>query len=123
MPRYTPYAVTGDGSPDLPIRPVTWFVSALMYSMSEVDVPTSSASREKRPSAPAAAGSRPQLGFRIEAAGDDDPLDFAGAFIDLGHLRVAKQFLDGEVPHVDVPPEQLHRLSRDPHGGLRGEQL
>src|SRR2546425_4911440 len=34
IPRYTPYAVTGDGSPDLPSRPVTCCVSTRLNSMS-----------------------------------------------------------------------------------------
>src|SRR2546426_3924871 len=65
----------------------------------------------------------PLLRSGIELARDDEALDLAGAFIDLGDLRVAKQFLDGEVAHVAVPAEQLHRLSRHPHRRLRSEQL
>src|SRR2546422_5517005 len=65
----------------------------------------------------------PLLRWGVEPARDDEALDLAGAFIDLGDLRVAKQFLDGEIPHVAVPAEQLHRLSRHPHRRLGGEQL
>src|SRR2546427_11800162 len=61
--------------------------------------------------------------FRSETAGDDDPLDFAGAFIELRDLRIPEQLLDREVPHVTVAAEQLHRLRRDPHRGLGREQL
>src|SRR2546427_9455228 len=32
--------------------------------------------------------------FRSETAGDDDPLDFAGAFIELRDLRIPEQLLD-----------------------------
>src|SRR6266850_4973598 len=58
-----------------------------------------------------------------EGAGDDEALDFAGAFIDLGDLCISKESLDGEIAHVPVPAEQLHRLRRDPHGRFGREQL
>src|SRR5258705_4658587 len=63
------------------------------------------------------------LAVAREAAGDDDALDFAGAFIDLGDLRVPKEFLHGEVSHVPIAPEELNRLRRDPHRGFGRKQL
>src|SRR2546421_107160 len=47
----------------------------------------------------------PLLRSGVELARDDETLDLAGAFIDLGDLRVAKQFLDREVSHVAVPAD------------------
>src|ERR1051326_6289718 len=58
-----------------------------------------------------------------ERAGDDDSLDFTGAFINLGDLCVAEKFFDGEVAHVPVPAEELHGLRGDPHRGFGREQL
>src|SRR5436189_5085200 len=58
-----------------------------------------------------------------EMAGDDDALDFTGAFIDLGDLRITEEFLHGEIAHVSVPPEELNRLRGDPHRRLGREQL
>src|SRR5882762_11628441 len=58
-----------------------------------------------------------------EGAGDDDALDFAGAFIDLSNLCIPEEFLDGEISHVSVPPEELNRLRRDPHRRFGREQL
>src|SRR2546422_5554238 len=58
-----------------------------------------------------------------ERAGDDDALDFTGAFIDLSDLRIPKEFLDGEISHVPIPPEELNRLRRDPHRRFGREQL
>src|SRR5260370_7331429 len=49
-----------------------------------------------------------------ERAGDDDALDFTGAFIDLGDLCIPEKFLDGEISHVAVPPEDLNCLLRAP---------
>src|SRR6266550_9571884 len=63
------------------------------------------------------------LAMAREGAGDDDALDFAGAFIDLGDLCIPEEFLDGEIPHVTIPPEELNRLRRDPHSRLGREQL
>src|SRR6266576_3290410 len=63
------------------------------------------------------------LAMAREGAGDDDALDFAGAFIDLGDLRVPEEFLDGEISHVAIPPEELNRLCRDPHRRLGSKQL
>src|SRR5947207_2442889 len=86
-----------------------------------------SASREKRSSLPRSPGLRPgseaALAAGVETAGDDDPLDFAGAFIDLRHLGVPEQLLHGKIPHVAVAAEQLYGLGRHPHRGFRGEQL
>src|SRR6266850_5585559 len=58
-----------------------------------------------------------------ERAGDDDALDFTGAFIDLGDLCIPEEFLDGEISHVSIPPEELNRLRRDPHRRFGREQL
>src|SRR5258706_5541500 len=58
-----------------------------------------------------------------ERAGDDDALDFTGAFIDLGDLCIPEEFLDGEISHVAVPPEELNCLRRDPHRRFGCEQL
>src|SRR6266436_10043901 len=83
-----------------------------------------SARREKKSKPSPSPGLRPgsaALGAGVETAGDDDPLDFAGAFIDLRHLGVPEQLLHGEIAHVAVPAEQLHRLRGHPHRGLRGE--
>src|SRR6266704_2486344 len=58
-----------------------------------------------------------------ESARDDDALDFAGAFIDLCDLCIPEKFLDGEISHIPIPPEELNRLRRDPHRRLGCEQL
>src|SRR5258705_2963792 len=58
-----------------------------------------------------------------ERAGDDDALDFTGAFIDLGNLCIPEEFLDGEISHVAVPPEELNCLRCDPHRCFGCEQL
>src|SRR6266481_2330123 len=58
-----------------------------------------------------------------ETAGDDDPLDFAGAFIYLRDLCIPEKFLDGEISHVTIAPEELNRLRGYPHRRLGREQL
>src|SRR5258705_3904841 len=58
-----------------------------------------------------------------ESAGDDGPLDLAGAFIYLRDLCIPEKFLDGEISHVTIAPEELNRLCRHPHRRLRREHL
>src|SRR5258708_32064482 len=58
-----------------------------------------------------------------ECAGDDDALDLTRAFIDLGDLCIPEKFLDGEISHVAVPPEELNCLRCDPHRCFGCEQL
>src|SRR2546427_102318 len=79
-----------------------------------------SASSGKTPGAPARSATGLAAG---KGTRDDDALDFTGAFIDLRDFGVAEQFLDGEIPHVSIPAEQLHGLRRDPHRRLGREQF
>src|SRR6266513_3998737 len=58
-----------------------------------------------------------------ERAGDDDALDLTCPFIDLRDLCIPEKFLNGEISHVPVPPEQLNCLRRDPHRRFGREQL
>src|SRR5437773_3854899 len=63
------------------------------------------------------------LAVAREGARDDDALDLAGAFIDFGDLCIPEKFLDGEISHVPIPPEELNRLRRHPHRRFGREQL
>src|SRR4051794_5777317 len=61
--------------------------------------------------------------FAQQRAGDDEPLDLAGALVDLGDLGVAVVALDRELLGVAVAAEDLDRLAGDLAGRLGGEQL
>src|SRR5439155_5859527 len=61
--------------------------------------------------------------FAEQRAGDDQPLDLAGALVDLGHLRVAVVPLHRELTGVAVAAEDLDRLAGPVPGDPRGEEL
>src|SRR5262245_60458934 len=54
---------------------------------------------------------------------DDQPLDLAGALVDLAHARVAVQLLDREVLEVAVAAVDLDGLRAHPLGHLGGVEL
>src|SRR3954470_6942939 len=56
-------------------------------------------------------------------AGDHEALDLVRALVDLRDLRVAHHPLDGVLVDVAVAAEDLHRLDRHGHRGVRREQL
>src|SRR5207302_1549796 len=56
-------------------------------------------------------------------ARDDEPLDLGGPFVDLEQLGVAHQLLDRILLDVAVAAEDLDRVGRDLHRGVRGEAL
>src|SRR5439155_17390146 len=65
-------------------------------------------------------------GGRLQAedrARDDDALDLARPFVDLGDLRVAVVALDGELLRVAVAAENLDRLRRLAARHLGREEL
>src|SRR5687767_15768338 len=65
-----------------------------------------------------------RLTLQVEnPAGDDEALDLARPFVDLGDLRVAVVPLDGELLRVAVAAEDLDRLRGLPPRHLRGEEL
>src|SRR5580704_18626932 len=54
---------------------------------------------------------------------DDHALDLAGALEDGEDLRVSVPPLDGVLPGITVPAEDLDRLLGDPDRGLARDQL
>jgi ABC-type branched-subunit amino acid transport system ATPase component len=67
------------------------------------------------------AGDRPRsAGLADQRPGDDEPLDLVRAFDDLQHFGLAQVALGGEILHVPVAAEDLHRIGRHPHGGVAG---
>src|SRR5919106_1080298 len=50
--------------------------------------------------------------------GDDEPLDLAGALVDLHDLGVTHEALDRELARVAVAAEHLHGVGGDLHGGV-----
>src|SRR5690242_2463934 len=63
------------------------------------------------------------LSLCIQLSRDDDALDLGRAFVNLRHLRIPEQSLDGEILDVAVPAEDLDGLCGDPHGGLTRDEL
>src|SRR6267143_4253344 len=55
--------------------------------------------------------------------GNDESLDFRGAFVNLRDPLVAVQFLHHVVLDETIPAVDLHGGVDGPVGGLRGEQL
>ena len=60
---------------------------------------------------------------REKVVRDDHPVDLVGALVDLRALRVAHEPLDAGLARVAGRPEQLDRVRRDPHRGVRGGPL
>ena len=58
-----------------------------------------------------------------EVPGNHDPLDLAGALIDLGDLCVAHHAFDREVDGLAGAAEQLHGVGGDLHRRVRCEEL
>src|SRR5579872_161163 len=61
--------------------------------------------------------------FAEDGAGDDQALDFAGAFADGAELHVAVKLLRGIVLDEAVAAENLHGFVGHAHGGLAGVEL
>src|SRR5262245_61147253 len=59
----------------------------------------------------------------VEAAGDDDPLDLAGAFPDAVDAQLAEEALGHVLPHIAAAAEDLHRAVGHPVRHLRGIEL
>ena len=54
-----------------------------------------------------------------QLVGHDQPVDLVGALVDLGALRVAHQAFDPGLARIAARPEQLDRVRRDAHRGVR----
>src|SRR5712692_5762943 len=54
---------------------------------------------------------------------NDHPLDLAGAFVNLGDLRIAEVAFDWQFFGIAHTAVDLHRRMRTEHGRLGGEQL
>ena len=59
----------------------------------------------------------------MQVTGDDHPLDLVGALEDLHDLGLPHVALHREVAGVARPAEDLHRIGRDLHGIVRGDEL
>src|SRR5690606_9506708 len=77
--------------------------------------PSALAGPRARVSRPAPHRSRSRRQVQV-AAGDDDPLDLIGPFVDLGDLGVAHETFHGEVPDVAVAAQDLDRVDGHLHG-------
>src|ERR1019366_739199 len=73
---------------------------------------------DRFPRPPLGAETSSQQGLR-----DDDALNLVGPLVDLGDLRIAEVALDREVLRVPVATEQLDRVDRHAHCGVRREGL
>src|SRR5688500_11725071 len=93
---------------------------ASMVAREDIGIPCEGEFGEMR-SARSAGASPSRL--RVQLARDHDALNLGRAFIQLGHLRIAKEALNGVLLHVAIAAEDLHGLRRDPHGRLAREQL
>src|SRR5882724_11955116 len=89
-----------------------------------------SVSASARPSPrepPVTSATRPERSISItrheQLASDYEPLDLGGALVDLVQLGVAHQLLDRVFLHVPIAAEDLHRVGRDLHAGVRREAL
>src|SRR6266849_5387296 len=58
-----------------------------------------------------------------QLAGDHQPLDLRGPFVNLDQLGIPHQLLHGELLDVAVAAVDLHRVGGDPHRGVGGETL
>ena len=56
-------------------------------------------------------------------AADDKSLDLVGALEDLGDLGLPEPAFGREILRVSGAAEDLHRIGRHPHGGIRGDQF
>src|SRR4051794_19008736 len=74
---------------------------------------------------PVTSATRPERSISItrheQLSCDHEPLDLRRALVDLVELRVAHQLLDRVLLHVAVAAEDLHRVGRDLHAGIRSE--
>src|SRR5437867_4328521 len=61
--------------------------------------------------------------MRVQLSCYDNALDLRSALVNLRHLGIAEESLDGILLHVTVSAENLDRLRRDPHGGLARHEL
>src|SRR5687767_11308354 len=88
-----------------------------------------SASARPRPrEPPVTRATRPERSISIATGqeyflGDDEPLDLRRALVDLEELRVPHQLLDRVLLHVAVAAEDLDRVGRHLHRGVRREPL
>src|ERR1700753_434660 len=76
-----------------------------------------------RPSATASARHDDSWAAFEQLAGDDGPLDLAGAFPDAFHPQFAVEALGHVLAHVAAAAEHLHGPVGDPVGHFRGVQL
>src|SRR3954453_7393664 len=110
--------------------PTTANVSTAFTTGSVLQPPSATTAESPTQSATAAAnairragGTPPTVALAPHRAGDHDPLDLVRALVDLGDLRVAHHPLHWVLVDVAVAAEDLHRLDRHGHRGVRGEQL
>src|SRR3954454_564619 len=113
-----------------PTAPTTARVSTALTTGSVLQPPSATTAESPTHSATAAAnairrpgGRAPTVALAPHRAGDHDALDLVRALVDLGDLRVAHHPLHRVLVDVAVAAEDLHRLDRHGHRGVRGEQL